>query len=142
MDELMINKEYHIAYLLGTEFETRMFDMYIGLGTSDRPPYLEDIFIETSQMQALIFLESVKNEPARMGLSSIEWKDLHREVWHNDDHAKMNVLMNVSKNELDNVAHDILLYLTKYRMSTLTRQNGALYSYQANLIHSPFKEVW
>lgn len=142
MDELMRNKEYHIAYVLGTEFENRMFDVYRGMGTSERPPYIDDIFTETSQMQSLILLESIRSQPETMGLTEHEWNELHKAVWENDEFAKTNVLMMVSKNEVDNVAHDIFHYLYKYRMCTLMKQDGVLYSKQAKLLHSPYTEVW
>lgn len=142
MDELMYNKEYHLAYLLGTEFEKRMYDMYIGMGTTERPPYLEDIFIETNQMQSLLLLESIRNEPEKMHLSEQEWDELHTAVWQDDDFAKMNVLMMMSKNELDNIVHDIFHYFQKYRMCILTKQNGATNFHQAKLLHSPLTRVW
>ncbi|PGQ88238.1 hypothetical protein [Priestia megaterium] len=142
MDELMMNKEYHLAYLLGTEFERRMYDLYVGLGTAERPPFLEDIFLETTQMQALILLESVRENPGELHLSKKEWDELHIHVWHDNDMAKLHVLSKVSKEEVDNVAHDIFYYLCKYRMSVLTKRNKGNMSYQAGFMHPPIMEVW
>lgn len=142
MDELMMNKQYHLAHLLGTEFEVRMYDAYVGLATSERPPFLEDIFTETIQMQALILLESARSNPGTLNLSKHEWDELHINVWHDNDAAKLQVLDQVSPNEVDNVTYDIFYYLCKYRMSVLTKGNHSNRSDRANLIHSPYLEVW
>lgn len=142
MDELMMNKQYHLAHLLGTEFEVRMYDAYVGLATSERPPFLEDMFTETIQMQALILLESARKNPGVLNLSKHEWDELHINVWHDNDVAKLHVLDLVSPNEVDNVTYDIFYYLCKYRMSVLTKRNHSNRTDQANLIHSPYTEVW
>lgn len=142
MDELAFNKEYHLAYLLGTDFEKRMFDVYIGMGNASRPPYLEDIFIETSQMQALILLESIRDRPEVMQLTYTEWDDLHAGVWNEDYFSEMNVLTMASPKEMDHLIHDMFYYLNKFNICTLTKQNGAVNSHQARVIHSPLTEVW
>lgn len=142
MDELARNKEYHIAYVLGTDYEDRMFDIYTGLGTHSRPPFLEDIFTETTQTQALILLESVKDHPGSIQLTDKEWRDLHAGVWEDDEYSKYQVLMMASPDEMNHVVNDIQLFVHKYRLCVLMNRTRQQNSFLAKVINSPYMEVW
>lgn len=142
MDELARNKEYHLAYLLGTDYEKRMLDVYTGLGTIVRPPFLEDIFTETTQTQALILLESVRDNPAAVNLSDTEWQELHKGVWEDDEYSKYQVLMMASQDEMNHIVNDMYGFIHKYRLCTLVNRTRNQNSFMAKFIHAPYTQVW
>lgn len=140
--ELTFNQEYTIAYVMGTDFEKRMYDMYIGCGTSYRPPYIEDIFTETSRLQSLLLLQSIKEQPDRLCLTEYEWGKLEQRIMEDDDEAKLDVLSRVSPHEVENVVHDILFYFNKNRLCTLRKTSKHSPVHKAEIIYSPTVRVW
>ena len=138
MDELLFNKRYHINYLLETKFDKRLYDAYIGYSTSRRPPYIEDIFEETMQMQALLLLESVKENPWTAGYVEEQWEVVQESVWEDDGIAKLEVLGGYSDDEVDAIIRDILGFFYRNQLSTLTGKNTGYIAF----INAPLKEVW
>lgn len=138
MDELLLNKRYHINYLLGTDFERRLYDAYIGYSTSKRPPFIEDIFQETAQMEALLVLESVKQNPWEIGMGHDDWDSVQELVWENDGTSSLDVLAGVSNNEVDMIIRDVMRVFYKYHLSSLIGKGTG----HEGFINEPVKEVW
>ena len=142
MNELVYNKELTVRHVMNTDFERRMFDLYIGCGTEKRPPYLEEIFREASRFQAIYVLESIREQPDTLLINEEEWSNLEQGVMQDDDDMKMEVLDRVSAHEIDNVIHDILLYFNKYRLSVIMGMYPGSPVYASKLMFPPTLEVW
>lgn len=136
LTELEFNKQYHIAYILGTEFEKRMCDIYVGMNTIKRPPYLTDIFSETAQMQALLLLER--------GIGDYQVLERHEEelrerVWNNDPSAIEEVLgWEADHAVYRNIYFDMCMFFDRNHMSLIGQKGLG----DIEMIHSPVMDVW
>jgi hypothetical protein len=142
MNKLLYNKHHFINYLLGTDYDRRLWDVYTGMSNIERPAYLDDILRETTQMQALLVLENVKEEPSQLLLSEEDWYLLHEKVWQDDEMAKLEVLEYAKRDHLEEVYYDILSYIEWHRLSILIRRNEWAALNQAILVNSPVTEIW
>jgi hypothetical protein len=140
MNELHFNQRYHIAHLLGTEFDKRMYNVYQGMNTNTRPPFLEHIFNESTQAQALIFLEEAK-QSGNPEIHFPNFDSVYEAVWQDDCFAKAEVLMQTSSCSYEDVFNDIFTYLEHNRMSVLMG-DGNYHKEQARLINSPVIQIW
>lgn len=140
MDELTFNQKYHIAHLLGTEFDRRMWDIYSGMNCNQRPPFLEDVFNESTQAQALIVLEEIRNND---GITDVlDFDFLYGGVWENDEAAKQEVLDSyASACSFQDVFNDIYSFLSHNRLSFLVG-NGDNRKELSTLINTPVLQVW
>lgn len=141
MDELMMNKDYHIAWMMGTkDFEKRMYDVYIGMSNPTRPPFLEDIFQESTQIQALLLMEEVKNSRTQNYLP--DFNTIYEGVWNNDEYAKSEVLHHFDANcTYEDIFHDMMRYLEINRLSVLVG-DGTHFKERASLVNAPVMQTW
>lgn len=140
MDEVGFNHKYHVAHLLGTEFDKRMWDVYTGMNNNARPPFLEDVFNESTQAQALIVLEEIRDNDGIIDVLDFDF--LYGGVWQNDEAAKQEVLeVYASQCSFKDVFNDIYTFLTHNRLSFLVG-NGDNRKEHASLINSPVIETW
>lgn len=125
------------AYVIGTEFDKRMYNIYEGIQTHSRPPYLEDLFVQESSMQAAILLEQNKQS-----YNEKEWNELVEAVWDDDSIAKFEVLERFKLDNASAVIDEIVHYLFFYRLPFLTRDEPLQPISQARLINPPVKAIW
>lgn len=137
-----MNEEFHLSYLKNTKFEQSMLDYYIGLGSQNRPPYLEDLFSEALQSRALLILERGKDDPFSLCMDSDEWMEVYQSVWENDEYMKYKVLERESPEELEILIREVFSYIHKYRLSLLIRGNSMSSTKSASLFYSPIERVW
>jgi hypothetical protein len=140
MDEVAFNHRYHIAHLLGTQFDKRMWDIYSGMNNNERPPFLEDVFTESAQAQALIILEELRNDDKINDV--LEFDFLYGGVWNNDEHAVREVMdVYASECSYQDIFNDIFSYLSSNRLSFLVG-NGDNRKEYASLVNSPVIQTW
>lgn len=130
------------AYILGTNFEKRMFDVYEGMQNSYRPPYLDDLLTQGTGIQAALLLEQNKNLYQGSEKDIREWNELFNQVWDDDSTAKFEVLENLSEQDQRDIINDIFVYMDYNYLSYLVREHRIQPLSQAKLIHSPAKEIW
>lgn len=142
LKEITYDQEYMISYLLGTEFEKRMFDVYIGVSNHSRPPYLEEMFFAATQMQALLQLEKTRRQPGTMNLTEHQWGQMYRDVWNDCENAKMQVLSYSNVHDYEAVLNDIGAFLYRNRLSFLTRNSHYPDKQMAKIVFPPIVSVW
>ena len=54
MNEYQMDRQRHVEYLLGANFENLMDTMYIGHGTHLFPPFIEDVVTDLIQGQVIV----------------------------------------------------------------------------------------
>jgi hypothetical protein len=142
MNTLNLREDYRIAYIMGTSFEKRMFDIYSGMSNSGRPPYLDDLFSEHAGIFAAIALEKNKHLYQGNTTGKREWNELFNQVWENDDVLKFEVLQNYSDIDYRDIMYDIYLYMDRNRLSYLVRKGVYQSPLDLTMVHSPVAEVW
>lgn len=129
--ELQRNREYHLNYILGTNFENRMYDIYSGMSTFKRPPFFEDMLTEVTQMEAIQVLCMAK--ASKYNYTEEQWRIWSEGVWNQDEYAKSELLNTNDLNVYEKATEDIISYLEWNRMSIIA---------QGMLLRAPNRQVW
>lgn len=140
MNLLSLDHTYHIAHILGTEFEDRMYDIYIGMSNHKRPPFIDDILVDSADMQAMIIMETDKDTLPFASLE--EYEDYYRKVSNGDEMAKDFVLSHASHQRYMQSQSDVIRYLEQNRMCILHRTHRTTSRHHATLINPPVHNLW
>lgn len=130
------------AYILGTDFDKVMFDVYQGMNTSVRPPFLDDLLNQATGIQSALLLEKNKHLYQGSDKDQREWNELVNQVWDDDSTAKFDVLENLSSRDQRDIIHDIFVYMDHYHTSYLVRESLMIPLSRAQIINPPIGSVW
>lgn len=138
MSELLLNQYIHVEYVLGTKFEQRVYDAYIGANSLKRPPFLEDVFIEVMGMEAILAL----NEKLCHVMEKSEWDHWYKEVVEQNEDTQIQVLEAAYGSQYPFILSDVYKYLSTNRMSFLTREDEYGTITKAAISYAPVVMVW
>lgn len=117
---LAANKElaYRVAYLREADFEEKMRSVYIGKQTATEAPFLGEILVEMIDIQALVFLEVIRENPQDFDISSEALSDLEFRIYvQEDSDAAMSILSMADPRFLDSFQRDVYRFLMDNHMS-------------------------
>ncbi|MGE7305882.1 hypothetical protein ACQKJG_18835 [Priestia megaterium] len=138
MSEVTLLQYLYVDYVLGTKFEQRVYDAYIGVNSLKRPPFLEDIFIEIMGMEALIALD----EKLCHVMEQSEWDHMYKEVVERNEDTQIQVLEAAYGSQYPMILSDVYKYLSTNRMSFLTREDEYGTVSKAVINYAPVVSVW
>lgn len=130
------------AFILGTHFEKRMYNVYTGLQTLSRPPYLDDLLLEETSIQAALVLEKTRHLLRGDDKEIREFNELFNAVWQDDNSAKFEVLENLTADDRRDMIFDIYAFMEYNQMSYLTRDGRTQPVFSAKLVNAPSRAVW
>ena len=125
-------------YVLGTVFEKRLFDAYIGASNQKRPPYLDALFSEVLQMEAKIILDTELKDV----MEPTEWHHMNKEVWENNSTVQLDVLKTKYREDSGQILADVFIYLTTRKISYLERDDMYDRYQKATWVHAPVVATW
>lgn len=135
--ELSVLEKQHVNYILGSRHEDIMCDVYTGLSTHKRPPYIEDFINEISEVCLIEILER-ERETGFATIGEERWVDYFHSIWMNND-TTMNLECVDPTHSFDAVTMSVLDYVGRNKSSVLIkvgRYNGS------NFINTPVVGTW
>lgn len=110
--------DYRVAYLLETNFEQRINDVYIAKQTTRRAPYFHDMLAELIDIEATIYLEKIKHNPHESPFTDDELVMLEDMIVISQDfEAACELLLSRDPRYIQQFEYDVYQYLMDKRIS-------------------------
>lgn len=135
--------DYRVVYLKETDFEQRMNDVYLSKQTYKGAPFYFDILSELIDIEALLFLEIVKENPHKYSFTQNEIEEYEQRIVVLEDiEAAITILARADEGFLELFQRDVYNYLMEKQMSFFMGDGYYKEREGALLKNSPTIEVW
>lgn len=130
--------DYRVVYMMETDFENRVRDVYVAKHSHRRAPLFIDILAELVDIEAALFM--LHHREAFSELSEAEYGEMYRKVEAEDMDAIHFAYSRMSEEFVECFAKDLFIYLKNNKISFLEED---FYDSNDTLSHnSAIQSVW
>ena len=142
MTATLNEREYRIIYLMESEFEQRMKDVYIATQNDKGAPFLDDMIQELLDIEALLFLEYMKRRPSNYEIRKEDIENLRMDILGGDFEAVVYVFERCDRYFSEMFERDVVNFLMEKQLSFFERIHPFGSRSDSYLYNQPVVSVW